>query len=146
MTAPTSATWPLHVAIADAINADAALLAALGGPGRVYSLTAPKNARPPFVTLGSTSEGPFRVFGKDGSAVLVSVHLWTPGVTNQQPALELYGHLRRVLDRRALELDGPHALARGELELVDVLADPDGETTHAVARYTALTQQPRSAP
>lgn len=132
----TTAAWPIDVAVAAAIEADAAIMALLAGG--VHSIVAPEGTRLDYVTLGSTSEGDFDAFGAEGNDGVLTVHVWT-AVMGKGPALAIYGHLQRVLNNVPLVLDGQRHLD-GTLSLLDVRPDVDNRSMHLIARYRYLTR------
>jgi hypothetical protein len=136
--AGTSAVWPLHVAIAAAINNDATAAPMLGGD-KVYSLVAPRGTSLDYLVLGSSDAQDFPTFARAGEQGAILVHLWVVG-EDQAKALQLYGELRRVLHNVRLAIIGTtqvHCI--GQLSLVTTSADPSGEYVHGVARYSFVT-------
>lgn len=128
----TSVLPPLFTALADVINADSVLSGLLQG-GQVYSLTAPRDAAPPYIVLGDTSAAGFSVMHQAGEASAVTLHLWS-GRDDQAQLLLIYAALFRVLHLKPLPIAG-HAHCTGALELIITMLDPSGELSHAVAKY-----------
>lgn len=136
--AGTSAVWPLHVAIAAAILADAPL-AALLGADKVYSLVAPRGTGLDYLVLGNSDARDVPTFMRAGEQGAILIHEWIVG-EDQAKLLQLYGELRRVLHNVHLALTGTTQIhCVGQLSLVTTSADPSGEYVHGVARYQFVT-------
>lgn len=136
--AGTSSIWPLHVAIAAAINGDVTLAALLAGD-RVYSLTAPRSAPFDYIVLAGSSAQDFPTFSRAGERGVITLDAWTVG-DDQMTQLQMYGEARRVLHNVVLALVGTtqkHCL--GQLALATTISDPSGEYLHGVWRYSFTT-------
>jgi hypothetical protein len=133
MTTATAATWPLYVALADAINADATLQSLLAGD-RVYSLRAPAGALFDYVVLGNANETEWYAFADGGSTCVITLNLWC-AADDARTCAVLYGHLHRVLQRQRIAVDGFKASMIGDLSLVSIENDPQDGYVHGVARY-----------
>lgn len=137
ITQPQSFVWPIEVALAAAINADATLATLLAGD-RVYSLWAPPNAPFDYITLGDVNESASSRFHRPGTITNETLHLWSRA-GGKQGVAAIYAALVALLDGNVLALSDGRML-RGRMELTTVLADPDGKTAHGVARYTVLAE------
>lgn len=136
--AGVSAIWPLHVALAAAINGDATAAALLAGD-KVYSLIAPSGAVFDYVVLGDSNAREVPTFSRAGESGAIAIHLWCAN-DDQATTLQLFGELRRVLHDVRLTLTGTTQLhCLGKLSLVTTVADPSGEFVHGVTRYEFTT-------
>jgi len=126
-----SATWPLAVALAAAINADAGVTA-LAGPDCVFGDLVPSGRALPYVTLGSANESDDPLFMAPDLADGTDLHLW--GATRQE-VLQLYGAVRAALMGATLTVSG-FRLLTARVALVATLTDPTG-LAHGVAHYDA---------
>lgn len=136
-----SAAWPLDVAVAAALLADATLAARLAGD-KLYSGVAPKNADFDYLVLGDGPEEQFRTFGRQGHSNDLAVHIWSRGQA-KKGVLLIYKDIERVLDRQKLPLnaDGSvHTMVQMGTRLQTVVPDLDGVTFHGVARVEVLSQ------
>lgn len=132
----SSAAWPLEVALATAITADAGCQAVLDGD-RVYNEgEVPRDAAPArYLTIGAASEEHPAVFRRTRSAGTVLLHCWG---RNKQDVLAIYAALVPVLQGTTLAVTG-HRQIKGRLQLITTMADPAGGL-HAVVRYDTLTE------
>lgn len=136
--AGTSSVWPLHVALAAALNGDATLAALLSGD-KVYSLVAPRGAVFDYLVLGDSNTQDLPTFTRAGERGAITIHAWCVG-DDQMTALQLFGELRRVLHNVHLTLSGTTQVhCVGQLTLVTTAPDPSGEFVHGVFRYTFMT-------
>jgi hypothetical protein len=136
MTNPTnqSALLPLFKAIEAAVTGDMELYELLQDR-RFYGDTPPTGSHPPYITVGTTSEDPADTFGTYGSQGILELHLW--GRSRAQ-ALEMWGHVKRILHDTALPLDG-HQLITGSIRFVTDSRDPVEPVWHAVTQYAYRT-------
>jgi hypothetical protein len=131
---PTAAT-ALRAAIYDALLADGALSAVLGGP-RVYD-EAPQDTVFPYVTLGEMRLADASTASEAGLAHQLTLHAWSRQGGHRE-AHEIAGALLQALDDAPLMLDG-HELVDLRFALADIRREADGRTYHALVRFRALT-------
>jgi hypothetical protein len=131
---PTAAT-ALRAAIYDALLADGALSAVLGGP-RVYD-EAPQDTVFPYVTLGEMRLADASTASEAGLAHQLTLHAWSRQGGHRE-AHEIAGALLQALDDAPLVLDG-HELVDLRFALADIRREADGRTYHALVRFRALT-------
>lgn len=134
----TTVAWSLEVALVAALEADAPLTAILAGD-QIYSGTAPEGSAFPYLTLGESTEGEFNKFMRRGNDTTCTLHIWSQ-VGGKQQVLTIWGHLERILNRKKLTLTAPGEQLFGTAQLVTVVSDPDGITTHGVVRYRSLAR------
>lgn len=127
-----SAGWPVQDALVTALKA------ALGPDVPVYS-GAVEGEKPAgdYVVIPSVAEDDARTFGRDGSALVFTIHTWSPGLGLRR-TWELWAIVRATLDRKPIAAAG-HVVVMGRAALVDTPADPGGKR-HGVIRYEARTQ------
>jgi hypothetical protein len=130
--AGTSVVWPLFVAIADALNADAGVAALLGGD-RVYNAKAPREADFDYIVLGTVQEAELYLLNGGGSEASIMLHLWCAGDDAARCA-KLYGEVHRVLNQSSLPLVGFGVRATFDLRLIGLDPDPNDPFVHGVAR------------
>jgi hypothetical protein len=131
-----SAPAALRAAIHDALIADTALAAALGG-NRVYD-EPPRNAPFPYVTLGearildaSADDGPTQEHQ-------LTLHAWSRQGGHKE-AHVITGALLAALDDAPLAPDG-HRLVNLRFSIADIRREADGRTYHALVRFRAVTE------
>lgn len=97
----------------------------------------PQNRSYPFVQMGSESfESKRATFSVDGRNVLVRIHVWS----QYQGAKEAWNIIARIgtlLDETTPAVDGA-VVESCEVELAQVLPDPDGITRHGVMDLRVL--------
>jgi hypothetical protein len=131
-----AATTALRAAIHDALVADTALAAALGG-AKVYD-EPPRDAAFPYVTLGdarvldaSADDGPTQEHQ-------LTLHAWSRQGGHKQAHI-ITGALLAALDDAALSPDG-HRLVNLRFSIADIRREADGRTYHALVRFRAITE------
>jgi hypothetical protein len=132
----SSAAAALRAAVHDALNADAALGALLGG-AKVYD-EPPKAAPFPYVTLGEMRIAPFTTGTEEGEEHQLTLHAWSRQGGHREAHL-IAGALLHALDDAALTLSG-HRLVNLRFALADVRREADGRTYHAAVRFRAVTE------
>ena len=131
-----SASSALRAAIHDALNADAALTALLGG-AKVYD-EPPKAVAFPYATLGEARIAPFATGTESGEEHQLVLHAWSRQGGHREAHL-IAGALLHALDDAALTLDG-HRLVNLRFALADIRREADGRTYHAAVRFRAVTE------
>jgi hypothetical protein len=131
---PTAAT-ALRAAIYDALIADGALLAVLGG-ARVYD-EAPSVPVYPYVTLGDAHIADASTATEAGLELELTLHGWSRQ-GGRREAHEIAGALLQALDDAPLVLDG-HELVDLRFALADIRREADGRTYQALVRFRART-------
>jgi hypothetical protein len=133
----TSAVWPGYVAIARALGADADVAARLRlAAASIFNGSAPRDAEPNYLVLGTPSETEWWTFHNGGSTLTVMLHLWTNGPDFAECA-QLYGEIHRVLNRSSLAVDGFGGIT-AECALVDIAGDPQADLAHGIARLELM--------
>lgn len=137
-----TATWPLDVALAGAVENDQALRAILAdselGSAGIYSGRAPSDSKMPYIVIGSPAEDPKNLFARKGNDIRQALHVWSEKEGHEEVKL-IYRHLVRLLTGVPLTLEG-HQLLRGAMRLVIILNDPGPPpATHLVAEYQVIT-------
>jgi hypothetical protein len=128
--------WPLQQAVFAALSADTQLTALIG-PGRVFD-DVPQGTPLPYVTLGRIASQDWSTGSEDGTEHVFTVHVWSAARGKKQ-AHEVLGAIRAALHDQPLVLAG-HSLVNLRHERSEVRRDTDGETTHATARFRAVTE------
>lgn len=131
-----AASTALRAAIHDALVADGAVIAALGG-AKIYD-EPPRNAAFPYVTLGDA-----RVL--DASADLgvvqehqLTLHAWSRQGGHKEAHI-IAGALLSALDDAPLSPAG-HRLVNLRFAIADIRREADGRTYHALLRFRAVTE------
>jgi len=132
---PTAAT-ALRAAIHDALIADAALSALLGGPN-VYD-EVPRETAFPYVTLGECRVTDWSTGSEAGEEHQLTLHAWSRQGGHRE-AHEIAGALLQALDDAPLMLEGQH-LVNLRFALADIRREADGRTYHALVRFRAVTE------
>jgi len=133
---PTAASAALRAAVHDALAADAALTALLGGP-KVYD-EPPRAAAFPYVTLGETRIADFSTGTESGAEHQLTLHAWSRQGGHKEAHL-IAGALLAALDDAALALTD-HTLVNFRFAVADVRREADGRTYHALVRFRAVTE------
>jgi len=132
----TFANVALRAAIHDALCADGALTAALGGQ-RVYDAP-PRGAAFPYVTLGEARLIDASSDGGETQEHLLTLHAWSRQGGHKE-AHGIAGALLQALDDAPLAPDG-HRLVNLRFSIADIRREADGRTYHAVVRFRAVTE------
>lgn len=133
---PTPAAAALRAAIHDALAADGALTALLGGAS-VYD-EPPKDAAFPYVTLGDARVTDFSTGTEPGEEHSLTLHAWSRQGGHREAHL-IAGALLAALDDAPLTLTD-HRLVNLRFALADVRREKDGRTYHALVRFRAVTE------
>jgi len=131
----TSAT-ALRAAIHDALAADGALNALLGGP-RIYD-EPPRGVTFPYVTMGEARIADFSTGSEPGEEHQLTLHGWSRQGGHREAHL-IAGALLQALDDAPLTL-ADHTLINLRFALADVRREADGRTYHALVRFRAVTE------
>jgi hypothetical protein len=133
---PTAASAALRAAVHDALTADAALTALLGGP-KVYD-EPPRGAAFPYVTLGETRILDWSTGTESGAEHQLMLHAWSRQGGHREAHL-ITGALLQALDDVPLTL-ADHRLINLRFAVADVRREADGRTYHALVRFRAVTE------
>jgi len=133
---PIAASAALRAAVHDALAADSALTALLGGP-KVYD-EPPRAAAFPYVTLGETRIADWSTGDSGGQEHQLTLHAWSRQGGHAQAHL-IAGALLQALDDAALPL-AEHRLVNFRFAVADVRREADGRTYHALVRFRAVTE------
>lgn len=131
-----NASAALRAAIHDALTADGALVALLGGP-KVYD-EPPRAAAFPYVTLGEARVSDFSTGTEEGWEHQLTLHAWSRQGGHREAHL-IAGALLQALDDAPLSPDG-HRLVNLRFSVADVRREADGRTYHALVRFRAVTE------
>ena len=131
-----AATAALRAAVHDALTADAALVAALGGP-KIYD-EPPRAAAFPYVTLGEMRVADFSDGSASGLEHQLTLHAWSRQGGHRE-AHVIAGALLQALDDAPLTL-ADHQLVNFRFSVADVRREADGRTYHALVRFRAVTE------
>lgn len=133
---PSSAVWPVDVALEAAILGDATLADMLAG--EKYHGGKPGTEAPyPFISNENTQEVEFPRFQADGQAGSRTLHIW--GSTTKKEIMEIYQEAYRVLHRQKLTVEGfGHLL--GTLRLVAYTPDQEEGLHHGIMEYEVWTE------
>ena len=133
---PTAASAALRAAVHDALAADSALNALLGGP-KVYD-EPPRAAAFPYVTLGETRVIDWSTGTEVGEEHQLTLHAWSRQGGHNEAHL-IAGALLTALDDAPLALTD-HRLVNLRFAVADVRRERDGRTYHALVRFRAVTE------
>ena len=131
-----SASAALRAAIHDALTADGALTALLGGP-KVFD-EVPRGAAFPYVTLGEARVTDFSTGTEPGEEHQITLHAWSRQGGHREAHL-ISGALLQALDDAPLAL-ADHRLVNLRFATADVRRETDGRTYHALVRFRAMTE------
>lgn len=131
-----AAAVALRAAIHDALVADSAVMAALGGP-RIYD-TPPRDAAFPYVTLGEARILDASVDAGATQEHQLTLHAWSRQGGHKE-AHVIAGALLQALDDAPLTPTG-HRLVNLRFAIADIRREADGRTYHALVRFRAVTE------
>jgi hypothetical protein len=126
----------LRAAITDALRADAALVAVLGGP-KIYD-EPPRGAAFPYVTLGEARISALPADETGLQEHQLTLHAWSQQGGHREAQM-IAAALLQALDDAPLPL-ADHRLVNLRFALADVRRDADGRTYHAFVRFRAVTE------
>lgn len=132
-----SASWALQQAVHQALTADAALSALLGGP-HVYDHV-PRGQAYPYVTFGVTTERDWSTGSDDGGEHILTLHVWS-GTAGRRQTDDIAEAMRGVLHDQPIALAG-HRLVNLREELFEARRDVSDELYHGVVRFRAVTER-----
>jgi Protein of unknown function (DUF3168) len=132
----TAAATALRAAVHDALTADAALNALLGG-AKIYD-EPPSAAAFPYVTLGETRINDYSTGDGPGEEHQLTLHAWSRQGGHAQAHL-IACALLQALDDAPLTLTD-HTLVNFRFAVADVRREADGRTYHALVRFRAVTE------
>jgi hypothetical protein len=132
----STAAAALRAAIHDALIADGALSALLGGP-KIYD-EPPRAVTFPYVTLGEARVSDFSTGSEPGEEHQLTLHAWSRQGGHREAHL-IAGALLQVLDDAPLTL-ADHRLVNLRFAVADVRREADGRTYHALVRFRAMTE------
>jgi hypothetical protein len=134
--AMSTAATALRAAIHDALLADGALNAVLGG-ARIYD-EVPGTPAFPYVTLGECRIADASTGSEAGEEHQLILHAWSRQGGHRE-AHEIAGAVLQALDDAPLSLAGHH-LVNLRFALADIRREADGRTYHALVRFRAVTE------
>jgi hypothetical protein len=126
----------LRSAIHDALVADTALAATLGG-AKIYD-EPPRNAAFPYVTLGDARVTDASADGGPTQEHQLTLHAWSRQGGHKE-AHVITGALLAALDDAPLAPAG-HRLVNLRFTIADIRREADGRTYHALVRFRAVTE------
>ncbi len=132
----SSSAASLRAAIHDALVADGALTALLGG-AKIYD-EPPRAAAFPYVTLGEARVNDFSAGSEPGEEHQLTLHAWSRQGGHREAHM-IAGALLAALDDAPLSPDGCK-LVNLRFSLADVRREADGRTYHALVRFRAVTE------
>jgi hypothetical protein len=132
----STAAAALRAAIHDALAADGALSALLGGP-KVYD-EPPRAVAFPYVTLGEARVSDFSTGSEPGEEHQLTLHAWSRQGGHREAHL-IAGALLQALDDAPLSV-ADHRLVNLRFATADVRREADGRTYHALVRFRAMTE------
>jgi hypothetical protein len=132
----SSSSAALRAAIHDALSADGALNALLGG-AKIYD-EPPREAAFPYVTLGEARVSDFSTGTEPGEEHQITLHAWSRQGGHREAHM-ISGALLQALDDAPLAL-ADHRLVNLRFAVADVRREADGRTYHALIRFRAMTE------
>lgn len=127
----------LQKAIFDALKAEAALVALLGG-ARIYD-RAPAKAVFPYITFGRTSIYDWSTGTESGTEQLFTLHVWSKA-KGKKETLEIMEAAKARLHDQPLAL-ASQALVNCRLEFAEARHDDDLDVYHGLLRFRAVVEQ-----
>ena len=131
-----SSAIAVRKAIHNALAADAALAALLGGV-KIYD-DAPREAQPPYVAFADFQSRDWSTSSDRGAEHLVFINVWSTQ-RGAREALAVAEQVRSLIDDQPLTLDGNHLVNLRFLQL-DTRRENNGRLTRATLRFRAVTE------
>jgi len=129
--------WPLQVAIRGVLIADLDLMSLITG---VYDHVPPAAVHP-YVVVGDCVDRPDDAHDRRGWDSMATLHIWSRYRGTGQ-ALQILGHLDRLLHRRPLVVPGYTDISIAH-DWHQTMRDPDPEVRHVPVRYRVwLAEEP----
>jgi hypothetical protein len=132
----TIAAVALRTAIHQALVADTALAAVLGG-AKIYD-EPPRVPDFPYVTIGEARIVDFSAGSERTEEHQLTLHAWSRQGGHRE-AHVIAGTLLQALDDAPLAL-ADHRLVNLRFSLADIRREADGRTYHALVRFRAVTE------
>lgn len=130
------ASLALQDVVEAALRADDALVAAVDGVLRVFTVSAPSGTPKPYLVIGEDQVVPDGL-SEPSDEYFTRVHIWTlsdAGVeASRREAKTIAAHVRRILDA-PLDVSGFDTSDWG-FELAEHMTDKDGLTCHSVVDH-----------
>jgi hypothetical protein len=130
------AGYEVQKALFAALSGNAPLVALLGG-AKVYD-DVPRSAALPYITFGQSTLRDWSTGTDAGFEHLITLHVWS-SVNGDREAHQIISAIRDCLHDVALPV-ASHRLINLRFEFSDLVRDPDGETSHGIVRYRAVTE------
>lgn len=128
----------LQRAIFDALRADAALTALLGGAAKIID-HAPADIAFPYISFGRVSAYDWSTATETGSEHIVSLHVWSKG-KGKKEALAILARAEVLLHDQPLDLSSGYTLVNLRAEFSEVRYDEDQMVYHGVGRFRAVVE------
>lgn len=130
-----SALRPVQLAITGQLRGHAPFIARVTG----VLDHVPEAQAFPYVVVGEFTEAPFHTFGRDGSEITATLHIWSQ-YRGWKECTEILALMNGVLDNTELEVEG-YQVVSVRAEESQTIRDSDGKTRHLVARYRFILQE-----
>lgn len=131
----STAVWPLQSALYTRYTGDGTLAARLAG-GKVYDEGAvPEGALLSYLVFGTTNEGAWDSFNRDGNDSAPMLHIWA---ATKSAVAAIYADIERLTNNQSLTVTG-HSIALLTTRLLTVMRDPSGPM-HGVVALRVLSQ------
>lgn len=131
-----SAAFELQKSLFQALSADTAVVALLGG-AKIYD-DVPRGTGLPYITFGQSTLRDWSTGTEPGFEHLITLHVWSR-VNGEREVHALIEAIRACLHDTPLTV-ASHRLVNLRFEFSDTVRDPDGETSHGIVRYRAITE------
>lgn len=120
-----------------ALSSDVNIQMVLGPVPRLYD-SAPEDPIYPYLTYGAMRAED--ISGDDAvlTAHALTLHVWSR-YDGRAEALDIIGHIRRVLEADDLSFDDAH-LVSANVTYTDIFRSSDGRTLHGLVRVSLRTQ------
>lgn len=126
----------LQTTIVQALSADPAVTALLGGP-KIFD-HAPERVRFPYLTLGRTAVIDWSTGTEDGDEHILTLHVWSRGGSKAE-VYQIMDTVSTKLQDATLPLDS-HRLVNLRLQFAEARREPDSPTYHGILRFRAVTE------
>lgn len=136
MTMMASSASELQKAVFAALEANASLLAMIGG-NRIFDHV-PVNTPFPYLVFGRTTVSDWSTDTEDGCEHLFTIHAWSKA-RGKLEVLNIMSALCQQLHEADLVLQG-HRLVNLRCEFEEIRHDEDLDAYHGMARFRAVTE------
>lgn len=127
--------YPLQVSIFQRLKSYTPLTSRVSG---IYDTSLKKTF--PYITLGEDTSVPWSTKSNPGEEVTHTLHVWSR-YNGSKEVKELMSLIVEAITKGPLEIEGGFFVEFDAIDMMEVIADPDGQTRHGVIRLRFKIKQ-----